>query len=438
MITEQLLTEPGMVEAFWDQAHATVGRVAHGQPQPVINSAGAELEYFLCKPDGTLISNKEKRGLLDQINGSANAGVELGAAAIELSPPPVPLKLAGFKGWLAQLKEKQTILVETASQKGFLVGRHGTVPWLGFGQIERTVDEIKYLQVPDFHDVHRSPLSPMNIGSVTLHSAAAVGLLSSFQFTIEAANLDDGLDKLNRLYMLSPLAVALSANARVIDEQDSGWADTRMEVWRQTHDVRTPQERQFDRSLRVGLPDDYYLNIDQYFSDIASRPFILDKPNAALDIGTGLFWRDARLKFFRNTPTNITCGVEFRPISIQPTVEEDIAMAAFMIGRLIWSQQYQEPLLKMPQVRTNKKAAEKKGFAANFATGENHLKPALLVLQRDLKRAEQGLKEAGLMDTTAQDGLRMLEERLLRRQTPGERLISLTRPELIRAVSIVS
>ena len=427
MIEEQ---EVIMRQAFWQQASQAVEKTPRGLPSPQVDNAGAEIELFLFRPDGTLATNIQKNQVLKALERKISAGVELGAAAIELHPPPVSLRDQGFSGWLRQLQAEQSFLIEASKDQGFLVGRHGTVPWVDFADAKRTTDVVKYCQVPDFHDTHQTNLFQRKLGPVSLPSASSVGLISAFQFTLEATTLEDGIDKMNRLFMLSPLAVALGANARFVGEKDTTWADCRMQTWRKTHETRTLEEIREGKTLRIGLPKEYYPGPQEYFEDIASRPFILDKPDIALLVGTGLLWRDARLKFFDQS-----CGVEFRSLAIQPTVEEDIAMAVFKIGRLLHSQQVNESFLPMSIVQRNKLAAEKNGLNAIFETSTGQIS-VLELLQQDVRLSRSALCRVGLLDCVAEESFAILRERLAKRQTPSERLVGLTKSQMIESVTI--
>ncbi|PIP66861.1 MAG: hypothetical protein COW93_03375, partial [Parcubacteria group bacterium CG22_combo_CG10-13_8_21_14_all_41_9] len=112
----------------------------------------------------------------------------------------------------------------------------------------------------------------------------------------------------------------------------------------------------------IGLPQRYYRSVKDYFEQIKYYPFILDDPISMahpFDVGLGLCWRDSRLKFFREKRT---IAVEFRPISLQPTLWEDVAMMFFFIGRLAWSQYNQESMLPMCLVQANKEQANNHGL----------------------------------------------------------------------------
>lgn len=394
--------ERQMRQAFWQQAESwanSLPRVA--APRARVSNAGAECELFLYHSDGTLATDQEKWQV---INGTAY-GYEAGAAAVEIHPGPVNLESVGFGGWYSQLAGIETALVARARNHGLCVGRCGTVPW-DAGVPTRLTELERYQIVPPFHNKHRSPLWGSRIGRATIPGAEVMGLCNAFQFTLEAESSIDAIDKLNRLLMISPMAVALGANAPLLKGKETGFKDVRFEVWRRSHDVRGLWERAIRRPYRVGLPVDYYYDLNSVLADVARYPFILNDPQNALKVGFGLMWRDARLKPL--APGRV--GVEFRPLSTQPSLFQDIALAVFVVGRLLYSQFMNESLLDMDLVWKSKNQAEKRGLKGWPG------------LKKELVHAQAGLEAANLFGSFERDCLAFLQNRVNSGKTPGDEL----------------
>jgi hypothetical protein len=376
-----------MRAAFWEQARQMIACAPHGSPMPFIGHAGAELELVLWDPHTQrLASDTVKNEILAQLG--PDFGVELGAACVEVHPGPVHLPTAKFTGWMEQLSMLEDRLAALAQERGLEVGRWGSVPFADTRDVERT-GVLRYKLVPDFHNNHRSDGKVPRIAGLPLDDAGVVGVLNSFQFSLQAQTVEAAVDMMNRLFMISPWAVALFANASCLGGKNTGWADCRFEVWRRSHDTRTFWQKMRGDQLRIGLPNRFFSDVDDYLKDVAQFPFILDNPEAALKIGIGLYWRDVRLKFAECAGVGVVPLVEFRPLSIQPTLKGDILASAFVIGRLMWSQLNQERLPDMESVRVKKYLAEKfgkKGFNAKD-------------LRVEVERAIEGLEAAGLMPT---------------------------------------
>ena len=427
-LTEQeLQIEEKMRKAFWQRAKGLSGLHESAKPTPKISNAGGEIELFLFQENGALATDEQKYRVLEQ----SNAGVELGAAAVEIHPSPVDLQKDGFDGWLHQLREEQTLVVLAAKAQSLFVGRSGTIPWVPLQKVERTNEE-KYQLVPAFHDRHRSLLSPMKVGNTRLHSASEVGGINSFQFSIQAVDAPDAVDKLQRMFLVSPFVSALSSNSRILAGNDSGWADTRFEIWRQTHDTRTARDRKMGKTVRVGLPQKHPETLHEYLEEVSSHPFILDKPKFALEVGIGLSWRDARIKIIEDKYV-----VEFRPISTQPTIEEDLALAAFSIGRILWSQKQNEQMPNINTLHQNKIAAEKFGIHSKFLTNDGLRVPIPQILLTEISHAETALKDSHIFDETAKTGLEILRKRVISGITPDQKLRRLSPSQLIESVKIL-
>jgi hypothetical protein len=159
-------------------------------------------------------------------------------------------------------------------------------------------------------------------------------------------------------------------------------------------------------------------------------PIALNHP---FEVGNGIFWRDARLKFFRDKKT---IGIEFRPVAIQPTLHEDISMMLFYIGRLLWSQHVDEPLLPMTYVWENKESAMSLGMRAKLHTyldSKIVLLPASESLAVELLRAEQGLALLGSTPEKSSRFINTLRERI-QTGTPAEQFTAAANRKLARTI----
>lgn len=239
--------------------------------------------------------------------------------------------------------------------------------------------------------------------------------MNSVQITIDAQGFLDAIDKLNRSLMISPYAVAIGANARYLGCRDTGICDVRFPAWETSHDTRSPSEVASGYPTRIGLPQQYYQSMADYFSQVGSYPFILDDPVSLahpFEVGLGMYWRDARLKFFQEKGV---VGVEFRPVAIQPSLGEDMAMMFFYVGRLHWSQRYQEPLLPMDLVRSNKEQATTFGLDSRLwcqkGTAVEQV-PAYLAMKEELNRAAEGLRQFGAPPWVIENMIQVLGKRL--------------------------
>ncbi|MFH1648910.1 MAG: hypothetical protein ABIA11_04285 [Patescibacteria group bacterium] len=368
--------------------------------------AGIELELPLVNQDCSLASQEVRDAIVKQI---PNSSVELAAHQLEL----IPKNPADLKKDLFSLEEEMQEVVGKARKIAKDLGvswlRVGSYPLCNISEVDYTKGEpkyIKYERSPKWHMEHQRPNAEKYIltreGPLDVSSGYIVGLMSAVQITVDATSLEDAIDKVNRSFMISPLSVALASNSIYLSYLDTGYTDVRFVAWEISHDTRSEEEVASGFPTRVGLPTAYFTGIEDYFNRILSYPFVMNDPISlqhAFEVGNGIFWRDARLKFFRNGERYGKVGVEFRPVAIQPSLYEDISVMMFYVGRLLWSQINNERLLDMNLVRSNKYSAMCKGMDSmlyTFDGGKEPIKvPAKALLPQEITRAKEGLLSLG-------------------------------------------
>ncbi len=324
------------------------------------------------------------------------ADTEVGAHHVETRTDPIVID--SLEELYSVLAGRESELIDKASDNNIEVLRNGTNPFISFDNIEKT-DKEKYDIVPGFHDEMRNGHVSDTFGInevVDPRNADIAGVISSAQTNIEASGLEDAVDKANLSYMITPYMVALSTNSRFIDGKDTGINDTRMPLWEKSHDIRSPEDLQTE-DVSAGKIGSYYEDIRDYFDRVETEPFILDVEDAAMDIGIGTFWKDARIKFNYEPEEGVyEPVVESRAMSTQPTPEEEIAVHGFYIGRLIYAQQNQEDLLDIEKTNRNRYAAMHNGLDTKLYDPQGDLRDAEEVLEKELAKAEEGLELAGI------------------------------------------
>lgn len=392
-----------MRESFRAQAANILGNPGRFSKPPGILRVGLEMEAGLVGRCGEQIVEGVRNRIIEPLEF---ADMELGGSQLEWRTEPIILNEAGGVSAMAsQALERDAAVRGHAAMHDVSVLRSGSNPFIAVPAIVRT-DKPKYRQVPDFHNRERRRENTV-IGvteQVDVGDAAVVALLSSLQCNVEAEGLDDAVDLLNRSLMIGPEVVAISGNARLLEGADTGLADLRMSAWETSHDTRTAQERMQGKDQRVGLPARYIRDMEDYFAQIEERPFILFNPDNALRIGIGLNWQDTRIKIIGESAV-----VEFRPVSIQPSAAEDVAVMLFYLGRLAFSKHHEEPLMPMEQVRSRRDVAMSKGIA-----------PYLAELPGRLQQAKMGLEEAGILDAEIEPFFSLLEARIAQGKAPSD------------------
>ncbi|HMS22786.1 MAG TPA: glutamate-cysteine ligase family protein [Candidatus Levybacteria bacterium] len=405
--------------AFTDQSEKILKNENNFNKEPGNIRVGFEIECSLIKPDGTSVSETER----DDIVNSHNAfDVELGSSQIEWRTDPFYINNPNeMHQMMNQLGEREQYLASSARKIDARVLRSGSNPFVDIGDISRT-KKLKYKEVPDFHNQNRK-ITDTIIGKknqIDAGDASIVALFNSVQCNLEASSFGDAIDMTNRSLMIGPTIISIAGNSRFLEGKDLGVSDIRMLAWEKSHEIRTSEEIAHNKPTRVGPANKYYTDLKDYFKNVSQHDFILFDEEHALQIGIGLFWQDTRIKII-----NDSLVVEFRPISLQPTLTEDAAVMFFYLGRLLWSQKQQEPLLPIDLVKRNRQQAMENGINGNLISATNgrlKMEQAWKTLPQEIDKAEQMLITSGVTNEIAIKHMDILRKRAMEKQTPSDKL----------------
>lgn len=350
---------------------------------------GLETEVGLY---GSALSHSEVGALRDSIIVQVGGTYELGLHQLEVSPLPVSLE-GGFGAVAAGHRLVAGNIALACRERGVSLVRCGTNPFLDGLQPPRT-NTPKYQQVPDFQDCHRRKELACVLGGVVI-DAAVVSLCQAFQINVQTRSFAHGISLLNYSFMVGPYLLALAANARYLQCSDTGFADVRMHAWRLTHDTRTRRQLRKGYGPRVGLPERYFGSMQDYLQRIARFPFILDNPDAALQIAIGMAWLDARIKFIEQSVV-----VELRNLPTQAEWEDEVAFTAAYLGMLAYCEHHQVQLMPIERVAHNRMSAMRGGLDDQLWL-DGSMVSTVHAAETWLRRAEEGLHLRGLDDAVA-------------------------------------
>ena len=326
---------------------------------------------------------------------------ELGHHQIEVVTDPIVIKS------IEQFKESYfDDLSETLSKLSQKLSGVGSIPNLSLKDFEVTPNEEKYEKVPSFNNKRVSEEFKTLFPEL---DARHVGLFNALQLNVDCKSVDDAVDKLNKSLSISPYLVAIFGNAKYINSKESGFKDCRVKVWEETHDTRNSVERNEDKEIRIGLPKRYFSSIEDYFARVSAHPFILDLEPAAFEIGIGLNWHDARIKFVEK-PQGYLPLVEMRSLSAQQSTEEDVAATLMYIGLL----EYESKLQSMENLKFNRESALKDGLEGVMIDDKGRFRSTLDVAKDKALNAREGLLSLGYdarsVDLALRPVYRILEE----------------------------
>jgi len=441
-----------MRKAFISQARTILSQY---DPQDVIKAPrqiGFEIEYSVVN------NNNGRLELTDQAvrdaaiqrfcqeDGSVGfVGEELGAAQIEICTRPIDIRLTPNPGnaLLDEMEYCEQALAGFLKQRGAFLLRIGAYPLIPIRDIQHTMGRDKYEKCPRFHSDNQRPAMNSFIGtrtSIDVHSAVIPALTNSVQVNFDCDNLEQGIELLNRSLMHAPFVTALGANAGMIDQSDSGFADIRYIAWAISHDIRTWDEALSGADIHIGIPSRYYGDINDYFNSVLRHPFFMEVPeDKAFAVGIGTYWRDARIKFL-SKPDHIQLVLELRPLSTQPTIEGDYSLLMFYIGRIYYDYLYKSQLLPIEYVRANKELSMRLGRQTRFVAYDEHGQLGSFsfddLFDREIDLAMQGLSEYG-MEQDNVEKIRAYINYNYRTEAPVDHFRTLVQNEIEKKVDMV-
>jgi hypothetical protein len=250
--------------------------------------------------------------------------------------------------------------------------------------------------VPNYQNINRRKTVDTMFGknhNIDIGDAAIISLFQAFQVNVEAKDLDHALRMLNWSLMLSPMFMALTANSSWIDCKNTGYHDVRSKVWEISHDTRTKEEYEQGLHSRMGLPENYFQDLQSYFARMERFPFILDNPEAALQVGVGLCWLDARLKII-----NDSAVVELRSMATQPSITDEIGLALLYSGILAYAEFMQMPLIQFSHVIHNRESSSEHGLRGMMYNFDGQLLKTTEVIENLFAFAKVGLEKLNLSE----------------------------------------
>ena len=413
--------EREMRESFHEKARDLIDQEERFRKTEGTQLVGIESEVAI---DASNVRPGDLEAVRDSIIEEVGEGAdkELGASQIELRNPK-PFDILSNNGFNALRKEYADMLgalTRATHSRGFSVLMVGANPFLPIEDTPRT-SKPKYVQVPNFYNTNRGDDVDTLIGlgarQIDIGFAEVVSLFQSFQVNIEARSFTDAINHMNRSFVVAPYLLALCGNARYLNCVDTHLRDIRMMAWEKSHDtrmqdvrvlswersfdLRTPHEIGTGKMLRVGLPERYFVDMEDYLARAGQFPFILHNPEAALQIAIGMTWLDARVKFIDDS-----CVVELRLLPTQPTIREEMVLTLLYIGWLTDAKIRNGKLLPIECVRENRLSAMMHGmhrpmwFVSNSGAPEKL--PCDVGIKREIQNAMYGLRRMGiehLLDT---------------------------------------
>jgi len=330
---------------------------------------GIEVEFSITNNE-----NKLQPGFADILSkGLASHCIvpELGSYQIEINPAPLKLENSSFHSLYQILQKSRKMLEERAKTNALEIVPIG-IPFFihdslfqnlmqNFTQKNRYLVSAQY-----FGSYNKEGLSVpyKHGGSFLLPGDTGVTVINELHIQVQAKDLPDLVNLFNYSQMITAPLVCLGANSGITNGKPLKNIEQQIEVFEKSEGV-------YDGIAdypRVGLYPHYIRNLDEFMEVALSfKPLYFPSdshPATAFDLMLGIYYSWTRIRYGLTPSPHYR--IEFRPLSSQPTMIENMAMAEFYIKTLLFLIKNQTTLIDEEFMCYNFKAAVQHGMQAHL------------------------------------------------------------------------
>lgn len=402
-----------------------------------VTRIGAEQEMFLV--DRAYHAAPQALKLLQRLD-DPHYTTELGLFNLELNADPQPLAGRGLLALETQLADLYARVQRTAEELDILPVLVGILPTLGKTdlRIDNMVPNPRYLTLNRVMTAARGQGYDIAIKGLDELVAKHDSLMfeacnASFQVHMQVAEPERfGHDYDIAQLLLAP-TLAIGTNSPTLFGKRL-WAETRIALFEQSCDIRTPQLHGRDRAARVffgnqwlrgSVVDIFKENVTRFRTLVATgneedalatldRGAVPDLRALRLHNGTIYRWNRACYGISENGKPHLR--IELRALPAGPTIVDEVANAAFWLGlmtELTRSLEEVSGRMDFDHAKANFYAAARDGLAARFTwiDGEEVIAQPF-ILDKLLPLAESGLSRAGVNSADAKRYLEIVDQRV--------------------------
>lgn len=222
------------------------------------------------------------------------------------------------------------------------------------------------------------------LGNVNFNDLTIMALFNSTQTNIRMNSKEEAINYLNAGIMMSPELTALSGEPSSINGKQTGWYNFRLLGWhKMLKQEKWLNAYKGNRPLRVGIPTTYFDSFEHYLEHIKPIVPILNPTTDDMLEKIKNLWFSTRIKFKptldKNNPDKYDLVVEFRDPGSMPTIQEDVALVSYIMGRSKYiSDEIAKDIINLtdlPIVYKNFLNASSTGL--NYAKGNHFLIPEI-------------------------------------------------------------
>ncbi len=411
--------------------------LADGMFERGVSRIGAEQEIFLV--DGTY---QPAPGALKIIEGVRDGHVttELGMFNLEMNADPQPFAgkgIAQMEAQLGALFEKVRAAADDHGMQPVLAGILPTIAKTDLG-LENMVPSPRYQTLNRVMNAARGGAYDFSIKGidelVVKHDSVMVEACNaSFQVHLQLAEPERFAHFYNLAQLLLAPVLAVGTNSPVLFGRRL-WAETRIALFEQACDIRTPGLHLRDQVGRVSFGRDWLRGgaVDLYKENITRFRALVGTDShedallaleagrvpelKALRLHNGTIYRWNRACYGISENGKPHLRIELRILPSGPTIADEVANGAFWLGLMSEMSATIEDIparIEFDHAQTNFYTAAREGLASRFTwlDGEEVLAQTL-VLEKLLPLAQAGLDRAGVDSHDSGRYLGIIERRV--------------------------
>lgn len=426
------------MQALLTDLRALKRMVAEGLFERGVSRIGAEQELFLV--DGAYHPAPGALDVLARLDDPKHYTTELGLFNLEMNADPQPFAGDGLRrleDQLTHLYDRVRVAAEQDGRHAVLVGILPTIGKTDLG-LENMVPNPRYLKLSQAMFNARGEAFDFSIQgldelAVKHDSVMVEACNASFQVHLQIAEPERFAHCYNVAQMLLAPVLAAGTNSPVLFGRRL-WAETRIALFEQACDIRTPGLHLRDAIGRVsfgrkwltgGVADLFKENIARFSplvgGDISENPIealnrgeIPELRALRLHNGTIYRWNRACYGISENGKPHLR--IELRVLPSGPTIPDEVANGALWLGlmsELCATLDDVTDRMDFDHARGNLYAAARDGLGARFMwlDGEEVLAQPLL-MDRLIPLAQRGLDRAGVHPDVSKRYIGILERRV--------------------------
>ena len=295
---------------------------------------------------------------------------EYGSYQIEINPPPLDVATNSYKKLYDTIQNIRKKIDEITNEKNYQlipIGIPFYIDNIDFHSKNIITPTERYLiSTTYFHKVNKkgSSLLFKNNDEINLPGNSGLSIINELHIHLQAFNKTDLISIFNYSQMITAPFVALAANSGMVNGKQLKYKDFQISIFEQAEGL-------FDGPNdipRTGLFPGYINTVDDFFSKVIEfKPLYfpkdgLDSTAFELIIGKYFGWTRIRIGYEKSPHLRI----EFRPMSSQPTIIENIALTEFFINSILGLVNNNNDLLPAEFLKNNLISAMKDGMKAKL------------------------------------------------------------------------